>query len=93
MPTPNSRVEPFVGYRVALATEADTSSLLRLAPPDPTVHALLAGQRSITLPPRVATPCMTRRKSLRALSENGSQSNSRRCAALVDEPCSSRVSH
>jgi hypothetical protein len=45
MPTPNSRVEPFVGYRVALATEADTSSLLRLAPPDPTVHALLAGQR------------------------------------------------
>ncbi len=53
MPKPNSRVEPFVGYRVALATEADTSSLLRLAPPDPTVHALLAGQRSITLTPRV----------------------------------------
>jgi hypothetical protein len=54
MPTPNSRVEPFVGYRVALATEADTSSLLRLTPPDPTVHSLLAGQRSITLTPRVA---------------------------------------
>ena len=54
MPTPNSRVEPFVGYRVALATEADTSSLLRLAPPDQTVQALLAGQRSITLTPRVA---------------------------------------
>ena len=54
MPTPNSRLDPFIGYRVALATEADASALLRLAPPHPAVRALLAGQRSVTLPPRDA---------------------------------------
>ncbi len=54
MPTPNSRLDPFIGYRVALATEAGASVLLRLAPPHPAVSALLAGQDSVTLPPRDA---------------------------------------
>ena len=36
MPTSRfPRLEPFVGYRVALATEADASTLLRLAPTTP----------------------------------------------------------
>ncbi len=52
MPTPNSRLEPFVGYRVTLAPEADTSNLARLSPPHPAVGALLAGQRFVTLGPR-----------------------------------------
>ena len=54
MPTPDSRPDPFIGYRVALATEADASALLRLAPPHPAVRALLAGQRSVTLATRDA---------------------------------------
>ena len=54
MPTPDSRPDPFIGYRVALATDADASALLRLAPPHSAVRALLDGQRSVTLPPRDA---------------------------------------
>ena len=54
MPTPNSRLDPFIGYRVALATEADASALLRLAPSHLAVRTLLDGQRSVTLPPRDA---------------------------------------
>ena len=54
MPKPDSRLDPFIGYRVALATEAGASVLLRLAPPHPAVRALLAGQRSVTLQPREA---------------------------------------
>jgi hypothetical protein len=54
MPTPNSRLDPFIGYRVALATEADASALLRLAPPHPAVRALLGGQHSVTLAARDA---------------------------------------
>src|SRR5579859_503970 len=54
MPKPDSRLDPFIGYRVALATEAGASVLLRLAPPHPAVRALLAGQRSVSLPPREA---------------------------------------
>ncbi len=54
MPTPNPRLDPFIGYRVTLATEADASAMLGLAPPHPAVRALLAGQRSVTLPPRDA---------------------------------------
>jgi len=53
MPKPNPRLEPFVGYRVALAPEAG-SSLLRIAREHPAIRALLAGQRSVTLPPLVA---------------------------------------
>ena len=52
MPTPNSRLDPFIGYRVAPATEAGASVLFRLAPPHPAVRALLAGQGSVTLPPQ-----------------------------------------
>src|SRR6266545_6709821 len=52
MPTPNSRLEPFVGYRVTLVPEADTSNLAGLSPPHPAVGALLAGQRFVTLGPR-----------------------------------------
>jgi hypothetical protein len=54
MPKPNSRLDPFIGYRVARATEAGASVLLRLAPQHPAVRALLAGQRSVTLQPREA---------------------------------------
>jgi hypothetical protein len=56
MPTPDSRLDPFIGYRVALATEAgaSVSVLLRLALLHPAVRALVAGQGSVTLPPRDA---------------------------------------
>ena len=54
MPTPDSRPDPFIGYRVAQATEADASSLLRLAPSHPAVRALLDGQRTATLSLREA---------------------------------------
>ena len=46
--------EPFVGYRVALATEADASIVLRWHRPHPAVRALLGGQRSVALPSREA---------------------------------------
>ena len=70
MPTPNSRLDPFVGYRVALATEAGASVLFRLAPPHPAVRALLAGQRSVTLPPRDAAAVYDAAESVsRALGE------------------------
>ena len=70
MPTPNSRLEPFVGYRVALTPEADASSLSRLSPPHPAVRALLAGQRSVTLPPREADAVYDAAESVsRALGE------------------------
>jgi len=54
MPTPNSRLEPFVGYRVTLAPDAGASSLPRLAPLHPAVRALLDGQRTATLSLREA---------------------------------------
>src|SRR5438445_703937 len=70
MPTPDSRLDPFIGYRVALATEADASALLRLAPPHPAVRALLAGQRSVTLTPREAAVLYDAAESVsRALGE------------------------
>ena len=70
MPTPNSRLDPFIGYRVAQATEADASSLLRLEPSHPAVRALLDGQRSVTLPPRDAAVVYDAAESVsRALGE------------------------
>ena len=70
MPTPNSRLDPFIGYRVALATEAGASVLFRLAPPHPAVRVLLAGQRSVTLPPRDAAAVYDAAESVsRALGE------------------------
>ena len=54
MPTPNSRLEPFVGYRVTLAPDAGASSLPRPAPLHPAVRALLDGQRAATLSLREA---------------------------------------
>ena len=70
MPTANSRPDPFIGYRVALATEAGASVLFRLAPPHPAVRALLAGQRSVTLPPRDAAAVYDAAESVsRALGE------------------------
>jgi hypothetical protein len=70
MPTPNSRLDPFIGYRVALATEADASALLRLAPPHPAVRPLLGGQRSVTLTPRDAAVVYDAAESVsRALGE------------------------
>ena len=54
MPTPNPRLEPFVGYRVTLAPDAGASSLPRLAPLHPAVRALLDGQRTATLSLREA---------------------------------------
>ena len=54
MPTPNPRLEPFVGYRVTLAPDVGASSLPRLAPLHPAVRALLAGQRTATLSLREA---------------------------------------
>src|SRR5258707_4397773 len=69
MPTPNPRLEPFVGYRVTLAPDAGASSLPRLAPLHPAVRALLDGQRTATLSLREAdalydarvTRCVARR--------------------------------
>jgi len=71
MPTPkfNSRLDPFIGYRVALATEADASALLRLAAHQ-AVRALLGGQRSVTLAARDAAVVYDAAESVsRALGE------------------------
>jgi len=70
MTTPNSRLDPFIGYRVALAPEADASALLRLAPPHPAVRALLDGQQSVTLAARDAAVVYDAAESVsRALGE------------------------
>ena len=70
MPTPDSRPDPFIGYRVAPAREAAPSVLFRLAPPHPAVRALLGGQRSVTLAARDAAVLYDAAESvLRALGE------------------------
>jgi hypothetical protein len=51
MPKPNPRPEPFVGYRVTLAPEADSSIQPRLVSQHAALRALVAGQRSVTLAP------------------------------------------
>ncbi len=54
MPTFNSRLEPFIGYRVALAPDGDVSRLSRSSTSHTAVRALLGGQRSVMVPPREA---------------------------------------
>jgi hypothetical protein len=51
MSEPRSRLEPFVGYRVELAKNADASSL----PPHSAARALHDGQRFVLLEPREAS--------------------------------------